>query len=78
MSHDVILPKWGMTMEEGTILEWTKSVGDSVDEGETLAVIETEKIESDLPAPVSGVLREVIHAAGETLPVGTVIARIEG
>jgi pyruvate/2-oxoglutarate dehydrogenase complex dihydrolipoamide acyltransferase (E2) component len=76
MPHDVILPKWGLTMEEGTIIQWDKVVGDTVDEGETIAVIATEKIETDLPAPASGVLMEVLHQEGETVPVGTVIARI--
>lgn len=78
MAHDVILPKWGLTMDEGVIAVWEKQVGDAVAEGETIAIIETEKLETELPAPASGTLVEVIHPEGATVPVGTVIARIEG
>ena len=76
MAHDVILPKWGLTMEEGTIAVWEKQVGDRVAEGETIAIIETEKIETELPAPAAGVVTEIVHAEGDTVPVGTVIARL--
>ena len=76
MAHDVILPKWGLTMEEGTIAVWEKQVGDAIAEGETIAIIETEKIETELPSPGAGVLAEILHAEGDTVPVGTVIARL--
>ena len=56
--HDVELPKWGMTMQDGTISEWVKEVGDSVEEGDVIAIIETEKVDADLEAPESGVLKE--------------------
>ncbi len=76
MAHEVILPKWGLTMDEGVIAVWEKKVGDTVAEGETIAIIETEKIETELPSPASGVITEILHQEGDTVPVGTVIARI--
>ena len=78
MAVDVILPKWGLTMEEGIVAEWEKQVGDTVAEGETIAIIETEKIETELPSPAAGVLTEILVAVGDEVPVGTVIARIDG
>lgn len=75
--HDVELPKWGMTMQDGTVSEWTRKPGDRVEEGDVIAIIETEKVDADLEAPESGVLREILVEAGETVEVGTVLARIE-
>lgn len=77
MATEVILPKFGLTMEEGILSIWEKSVGDSVAEGDIIAIIETEKIETELPAPVGGVLTRQLVAEGDTVPVGTVIAIIE-
>lgn len=75
--HDVELPKWGMTMQDGTISEWVKKPGDAVEEGDVIAIIETEKVDADLEAPESGVLKEILVEAGQTVDVGTVLARIE-
>jgi len=77
MATEVILPKWGLTMEEGTLSVWEKAVGDQVEEGEIIAIIETEKIETELPSPVSGVVAKLLISEGDTVPVGTVIAVIE-
>ena len=77
MAHEVILPKWGLTMEEGTISSWSRNVGEAVTEGEVIAVIETDKIETELPSPTSGVLTARLVEEGATVPVGTVIAIIE-
>lgn len=74
---EVLLPKWGMTMQEGTITEWQVSVGDEVTEGQVIATVETEKVDAEIEAPTTGVLEEILVAAGETIPVGTVIARID-
>jgi pyruvate/2-oxoglutarate dehydrogenase complex dihydrolipoamide acyltransferase (E2) component len=75
--HDVELPKWGMTMQDGTVSEWLKKPGDEVEEGEPIAIIETEKVDADLEAPESGVLKEILVQEGETVEVGTVLARID-
>lgn len=74
MAENVILPKWGLTMEEGTVNAWVKKEGDAVTEGETLAEVETDKINNELPSPVTGVLAKILVEAGETIPVGTVLA----
>lgn len=77
MATEVILPKLGLTMEEGVLSAWNKAVGESVSEGEIIALIETEKIETELPAPVTGTITQLLVAEGDTVPVGAVIAVIE-
>jgi pyruvate dehydrogenase E2 component (dihydrolipoamide acetyltransferase) len=77
MATEVILPKWGLTMEEGVLVSWEKAVGDAVDEGDVLALIETDKIETELPAPAAGVIARLLVGEGDTVAVGTVIAIIE-
>ncbi|HKZ25377.1 MAG TPA: biotin/lipoyl-containing protein [Acidimicrobiia bacterium] len=77
MAHEVILPKWGLTMEEGTISVWHKRTGDAVAEGEVIAIIETDKIETELPSPAAGTITAILVDEQSTVPVGTVIAIIE-
>jgi len=67
----------GVSVAEGTVAEWAKEPGDWVDADETICVISTDKIDTDLPAPASGRLTEIEIVAGETVPVGTVLARID-
>jgi pyruvate/2-oxoglutarate dehydrogenase complex dihydrolipoamide acyltransferase (E2) component len=74
---DVVMPQMGVSVAEGTVAEWAKQPGDWVDADETICVISTDKIDTDLPAPASGRLTEIEIAAGETVPVGTVLARID-
>lgn len=74
---NVIMPKFGMTMKKGTILEWKKKAGDRVEKGEVLAVVESEKITGEVEAPASGVLAEILHDVGNEVPVGETIATIE-
>jgi pyruvate/2-oxoglutarate dehydrogenase complex dihydrolipoamide acyltransferase (E2) component len=74
----VILPKWGQNMVEATVAEWHKQVGDSVSEGEEIAEISTDKLDSALEAPAAGTLVEIVVAAGEDAEVGDVLAYIEG
>ena len=76
MAVEVILPKWGLTMEEGTVSEWRKQEGDAVAEDEIIADVETDKITNELPAPASGIVAKILVAAGETVEVGTVLAVI--
>lgn len=75
--EDITLPKWGMTMQEGTVAAWQIAVGDEVAEDDVLAAITTEKVESDLESPVAGTVAELLVEAGATVPVGTVLCRIE-
>jgi pyruvate/2-oxoglutarate dehydrogenase complex dihydrolipoamide acyltransferase (E2) component len=74
---EVTLPKWGMTMQEGTIATWLKTTGDTVQEGEILAEVTTEKVNGEVEAPVDGVLSELLVEVGATVDVGTPIALIE-
>jgi len=78
MATEVTLPKWGLTMEEGTLLSWLKQEGDRVEEGEIIAEIETEKITSELEAPVSGVISKIlVEENTEDIPVGTPLCIID-
>jgi pyruvate/2-oxoglutarate dehydrogenase complex dihydrolipoamide acyltransferase (E2) component len=70
----VKLPKFGLTMEEATINEWAVAVGDAVAQGQTIATIESEKVEMELPSPAGGVLAEQLVGPGDTVPVGTALA----
>ena len=73
----IVLPKAGMNMVEATIVAWHKSPGDSVEEGEPIVEIETDKVEMQIEAPVSGVLREVLVGIDEEAPVGATLGLIE-
>jgi pyruvate/2-oxoglutarate dehydrogenase complex dihydrolipoamide acyltransferase (E2) component len=72
----IMIPKLGVAMTEGTIVSWAVPDGGTVVAGDVLYAIETDKVENDIPAPVSGVVRH-LAVAGETYPVGTKIAEIE-
>jgi pyruvate dehydrogenase E2 component (dihydrolipoamide acetyltransferase) len=74
MAIDVRMPKLSDNMEEGTIIRWMKSPGDSVTKGEPLAEVETDKADVELEAADSGVLREIKVAEGQSAAVGAVIA----
>lgn len=73
---DVKLPKLAETLVEGTVSRWLKRAGERVTKGEPLVEIETDKVNSELESPASGVVREILAAEGETVAVGAVIARI--
>lgn len=73
MSENIVMPKLGMTMKKGTIEEWHKQTGDTVEEGESLATISSEKLTQDIEAPASGELLEIKVKAGETAKVGDVL-----
>ncbi len=77
MATEVILPKWGLTMEEGTLVSWLKKEGDQVAEGEVIAEIETEKITNELESPAGGVISKLlVEEDTEEIPVGTVLCII--
>ena len=75
---EVIMPKMGDAMEEGTLLKWLKSEGDDVSEGDAIAEIETDKVTLELEAEDSGTLAQLIASEGEEIPVGGAIAFIAG
>lgn len=76
MATTVVMPKLGLTMEEGMIVEWHKQEGDAVEQGELLLEITTEKVNADIEAPASGILRGIRAEAGDTVPVGFPLAFI--
>ena len=75
---EVIMPKMGDAMEEGTLLKWLKSEGDDVSEGDALAEIETDKVTMELEAEDSGTLAQLIASEGDDVPIGEAIAFIAG
>ena len=76
MATDIVMPRLSDSMEEGTILAWMKSPGDSVEQGDELVEIETDKANMVYEAPAGGTLIEVVAEEGATLPIGEVIARV--
>ncbi|MCU0491253.1 MAG: lipoyl domain-containing protein [Chloroflexaceae bacterium] len=73
----VYMPKFGATMSEGIISAWHRQEGDTINEGEPLLTVETEKVDAEVEAPASGSIGELCFAAGDEVPVGTIIAYIE-
>ncbi len=73
---DVVLPKWGMSMQEGVISTWLVAVGDTVIEGQPLATVETEKVVAEVEAAAAGTITEILFGEGDTAEVGDVIARM--
>src|SRR5438445_10051623 len=72
----VEMPKMGDTMEEGKILRWIKQEGDPVKKGESLAEVETDKVNIEIEAFASGTLRKILIAEGASAPIGAAIALI--
>jgi multifunctional 2-oxoglutarate metabolism enzyme len=73
---DIVTPTGGESVTEGTIMEWSVKVGDTVKEGDTVVEISTDKVDMELPAPASGTIAEILAQDGETVNVGQVIARM--
>ena len=76
MATPLPMPKLGLTMEEGTILKWRKSEGESVEKGEIILDIQTDKVEYEVESPGGGTLLKTIHGEGDVVPCGTNIAVI--
>lgn len=74
MANEVTMPQMGADMTEGTLVRWVKHVGDTVNRGDILAEVETDKATVELEAFEAGVLKKVVVEEGETVPVGEVIA----
>ena len=73
----VELPKMGESVAEATITSWLKSVGDSIEEDEPIVEIATDKVDSEVPSPCSGILKEILFNENDIVPVGSVFAIIE-
>ena len=76
MNTEITMPQMGVSVVEGTVVEWKKQVGDWVEADEVIAAISTDKIDTDVEAPAAGRLQEIVVGVGETVEVGTVLALI--
>ena len=76
MIVDVLMPKMGESITEGTIVEWKKDVGDTIAKDETLLEISTDKVDSEIPCPTAGKVLELLFNQNDTVEVNTIIARI--
>src|SRR5450755_1828265 len=75
-TFEVVMPAMGDSVAEGTILEWHKQVGDEIAADETLVEISTDKVDAEVPSPVSGTITKIYGAEGDTVAVGAVLAEI--
>jgi 2-oxoglutarate dehydrogenase E1 component len=73
---EVVMPQMGESVSEGTILEWHKQAGESIEVDETIVEISTDKVDAEVPSPASGTITEILAEAGETVTVGQVLARM--
>jgi pyruvate/2-oxoglutarate dehydrogenase complex dihydrolipoamide acyltransferase (E2) component len=69
MSNVIMMPQLGLTMTEGTVGTWLKKPGDRVEKDEIIVAVMTDKVDMDVESTVSGVIREIVVAEGETVPV---------
>lgn len=77
MAIDIIMPQLGESIAEGTVVKWFAPVGGTIQKDESLLEVETEKVTLEIPSPATGLLNEIIVHEGETVPVGTLLARID-
>ena len=71
------MPAMGESVTEGTVLEWHVAEGDTVSEGETIVEVSTDKVDAEVPAPVSGTITKILKQADEDVQVGEALAEIE-
>ena len=76
MSESVVLPALGESVTEGTVTRWLKQVGDRVEVDEPLLEVSTDKVDTEVPSPIAGVVEEILVQEDETAEVGAVLARI--
>ncbi len=76
-NFDLVMPKMGESIMEATILKWLKKPGDTINLDEAVLEIATDKVDSEVPSPAAGILKEILFAEGDVVPVGGVLARIE-
>lgn len=77
MATDIMMPQLGESIAEGTVVKWLVPVGGTIEKDQSLLEVETEKVALEIPSPATGLLREIVVQEGETVPVGTLLARIE-
>ena len=76
MKQDMVMPKMGESITEGTIIRWMKQVGDAVEKDEIILEISTDKVDSEIPTPVAGKIVELLANEGDTVEVGNVIVEL--
>lgn len=74
---DVLVPKWGLTVEEAIITEWLVKVGDRVEAEQPLLMVETDKVDAEIPSPAPGTVAEIKFAEGDRVEPGWVIAVLD-
>jgi len=77
VATDIVMPQLGESIAEGTVVKWLIPPGGMVEKDQPLLEVETEKVALDIPSPATGFLREVLVQEGATVPVGTLLARLE-
>ena len=77
MKFEMLMPKMGESITEGTILKWLVSIGDAITKDDTILEISTDKVDSEIPAPVTGTISNFVAKEGDTVDVGSVIAEID-
>ncbi|WP_449277380.1 2-oxoglutarate dehydrogenase, E2 component, dihydrolipoamide succinyltransferase [Leucobacter sp. GX24907] len=75
-AQDIVLPALGESVTEGTVTRWLKSVGDSIEVDEPLLEVSTDKVDTEVPSPVAGIVQEIVVGEDETAEVGAVLARV--
>jgi len=75
-NFEIVMPKLGESIEEATIIKWFVKVGDKVEEDDILLEVATDKVDSEIPSPVEGVVTKVLFKEDDLVPVGTIIAVI--
>ena len=76
MSEKILVPELGESITEATVSKWLKKVGDSVEEDEAIVELETDKVNLEVPSPISGILSEMNSKEGDTVEVGTVLGSV--
>ena len=74
---DVVMPQMGESIVEGTLTKWLKKKGEHIERDEPLFEISTDKVDTEIPSPVAGILGDVLVQEGTTVAIGTVVGRIE-
>ena len=77
MATDIVMPQLGESIAEGTIVKWLVPLGGQIKKDESLLEVETDKVALDIPSPANGALTEILIQEGQTVPVGTLLARLD-
>ncbi|GKS60063.1 2-oxo acid dehydrogenase subunit E2 [Nitrospira sp.] len=77
MATDILMPQLGESIAEGTVVTWLIALGDTIEKDQPLLEVETDKVALEIPAPATGTLTEILVPQGDTVPVGTLLARLD-